>query len=858
MTTAPPQSTHTARKRTKKIPTDKTFFHLGGGLHTESSALTFPSEVTLDEENFEIYHDGSRKRRRGLNIEEGTDSQDISNTPYVNGDAVQTITWRDVNNDPTITYIVVQLGQYLHFYLNGEEISDNKHPYVVNLGPLATTDDTESLVSTPVSLDSGRGHLFLSGKNLQPSYISYTGADSEWTVESFPLWVREFKDVVDIYDRWGYITASGGEWTTIDEALADLPNSFEYNLRNRGWLFGDPDISAWKYALDLNQWPSKAMYPYAGWKTTDTNGTVQPSANWYSLGYDTKAWDSDKIEAELFGNSDIAKGSLIYNVFDTRVTVGMGASQLVAINNAEMSDFYNPDALNDGAREMTFDLGYDHDLEVGDYIECGKNGKYVMEEINNEGNFAFVNFDVTGQSFEIVAVDTQTVTFYWKLKIGDENVSDQAESIVVYSQSTIPSWRFESNFVNDAGEVFDIKPKAVAWYNGRVFHAGMDTPDWADHVFFSKIISSDTDYGTCYQAADPTHPAINALVGDDGGTIQIPNVGNIIDMVAMDASLLVFADQGVWEITGANNFTATDVRVRQITSAEAVSASGIVEIESGIIYTSHRGIYFISRSGQYGGLVVNSLTEGTIQSLWNSLSYKQQEYVQVAFDESKGLVYFLYNTDSSVTEQWYDAMLVLDMSFGAFYKYVFDASDSCFLIGVHSTDESSQPDEYKKMKFFIINETGTSLSVADFSQDKFTDFCGTERIPFLLTGYDNLSDFSRQRYAPVIHTFMKKTETGYTDDEPVGESSLTMQARWDFSNHSNSNKYGRQSQIYKHRRMYVPDGESDNYDSGEDVIKTRTKVRGRGKALQLYFEGEEGKDAHILGWAIHYNGVGEI
>ena len=162
------------------------------------------------------------------------------------------------------------------------------------------------------------------------------------------------------------------------------------------------------------------------------------------------------------------------------------------------------------------------------------------------------------------------------------------------------------------------------------------------------------------------------------------------------------------------------------------------------------------------------------------------------------------------------------------------------------------------MKYFIVTGDGITLQIADFSEDTFVDFDGAEHIPFLLTGYDNLADFSRQRYSPTIHTFMKKTETGYAEDGPTNASSLTVQPRWDFTNATSSNKFGREQQIYRHKRAYVPSGSTDKFDDGYDLVVARTKIRGRGKALQLKFTGEAGKDAHLLGWSLHYEATAEI
>ena len=87
---------------------------------------------------------------------------------------------------------------------------------------------------------------------------------------------------------------------------------------------------------------------------------------------------------------------------------------------------------------------------------------------------------------------------------------------------------------------------------------------------------------------------------------------------------------------------------------------------------------------------------------------------------------------------------------------------------------------------------------------------------------------------------------------PINESSVLLRPIWDWSDNTNSGKYGPQYQVYRHRRYYQPANSSDTFDDGQPVVVARSKLRGRGRVLHLEFEGEAGKDAHILGWTILY------
>jgi len=90
--------------------------------------------------------------------------------------------------------------------------------------------------------------------------------------------------------------------------------------------------------------------------------------------------------------------------------------------------------------------------------------------------------------------------------------------------------------------------------------------------------------------------------------------------------------------------------------------------------------------------------------------------------------------------------------------------------------------------------------------------------------------------------------------EPVSPSSCMVQARWGWSDHVNSGRYGTQFQAYRLSPNYIPAIVTDPYSYGFEVIVTRSKLRGHGRALSLYISSESGKDMHLLGWTVDITG----
>lgn len=81
----------------------------------------------------------------------------------------------------------------------------------------------------------------------------------------------------------------------------------------------------------------------------------------------------------------------------------------------------------------------------------------------------------------------------------------------------------------------------------------------------------------------------------------------------------------------------------------------------------------------------------------------------------------------------------------------------------------------------------------------------------------------------------------------MADSSLKMQARWDWANASSSQKFSQEVQVYRNVRP------NSGSAAGFPIVVTKNKVRGKGRALQLRFSSESGKDAEIVGWGIWIN-----
>ena len=142
------------------------------------------------------------------------------------------------------------------------------------------------------------------------------------------------------------------------------------------------------------------------------------------------------------------------------------------------------------------------------------------------------------------------------------NQDREAASGVVGVESTVIEERFST----------------VASFAGRVFFSGVDS-----RVYFSQILQDIRDIGDLYQVNDPTAQDFSDLLDTDGGNVKIPDAAGISKLHTFGASLLVFATNGVWRITGVDGvFRASEYSVYKVTDEGLSIKRSFVSGQNGV------------------------------------------------------------------------------------------------------------------------------------------------------------------------------------------------------------------------------------------------------------------------------------
>jgi hypothetical protein len=451
----------------------------------------------------------------------------------------------------------------------------------------------------------------------------------------------------------------------------------------------------------------------------------------------------------------------------------------------------------------------------------------------------------------------------------------------------------------------------VASYAQRLFYSGINSvvsggdarsPNYSGYIFFTQVIQSQDQLGKCYQVSDPSDPSINDLVASDGGTIQIPEATQIIKVVSSQASLLVFAENGVWEVYGdTGGFIATSFQVSKLSPNGVINPKSIVNVGGNFVYWSKAGIYLLSPDSGSGRFAAQSISLTSIQRLYLDIPDLGKNNCRGFYDEKENKVRWIYNdsetysTDNYINR--YSKELVLDLTLQAWYtnSISFLASNSPYIADYievpgyavsnsESTVEVGTDDVIvtsgatvvitdtiltnRSSLFSFLTLRGSSFTVSKYNSSSFTDWktagsgTGANYSSYIVTGYELFNDLMRKKQAPYIFFYFKRTEDGYTDsgtsltlDNPSG---CLVQAQWNWADSANSGKWGNQFQAYKLLRNYIPSGAADIFDYGDSVIVTKNKLRGSGKCLSLKIQSETGKDMKLLGWGISASAISKV
>jgi len=134
----------------------------------------------------------------------------------------------------------------------------------------------------------------------------------------------------------------------------------------------------------------------------------------------------------------------------------------------------------------------------------------------------------------------------------------------------------------------------------------------------------------------------------------------------------------------------------------------------------------------------------------------------------------------------------------------------------------------------------------------------------MVTGYQIMGEAARNKqiqwYIPHFERTERNLITTGTDTVYDFPSACTMQVRYDFTSTSTAGKWSGTFEGYRLKVPYMPAGGSDPepFDYSYEVISTKNRVRGAGRALQFSITSQPGKDIRLLGWDVVITGRSRV
>lgn len=448
---------------------------------------------------------------------------------------------------------------------------------------------------------------------------------------------------------------------------------------------------------------------------------------------------------------------------------------------------------------------------------------------------------------------------------------------------------------------------AVAAFAGRIWYGVTETgltggddysPSLGSMVFYSELTEDVERWRNCHSRNDPTTEDWSDPLATDGGFISIPELGQIYKMIPLGESLFILSSNGVWEVFGGDaGFSAQDQTVVKVTDVGPLSESSVVTGENLIGYWAESGIYAISIDSTSLRGVATNITEDTIQTLYDEIPIEQKALAIGSYDFLNKQVSWLYNTSALTSDFYYQRELIFSTIKGGFTKRYYEEIDDatangpylCGYLNLRKTiptvesinvtaggvlvtaggvavtvATSSAEQRTKSSTLYLVAHPQAStetIRVAGLTNFEFLDWplvqnddltYGRDSEAYLITGAITGGDTRADKVLPFVHVRAKRTETDWFETVSegvtmVGSSSILLSTQWDWTNDPASGRWGRAQQVYRLPRLIVLD---PSHIFAFDVIKTRNKVRGKGKAVSLKFSSEAGKDLYLHGWGL--------
>lgn len=419
----------------------------------------------------------------------------------------------------------------------------------------------------------------------------------------------------------------------------------------------------------------------------------------------------------------------------------------------------------------------------------------------------------------------------------------------------------------------------VAEHAGRAFFSGVldggvinpdgRTPNYTNFLFFSQLVKNKRDIVKCYQEGDPTSREGSDVVDTDGGFIRVSGAIGIKALRSLGDRLLIFATNGVWAVKGQETgFTATSFTVEKVCNFGCVSTGSIVMDGRSIYYWGTGAIYRLTPN-QFGDLEVVDMTTASLKAYYGGVLEQNKIRAMGSMNKYTNVVHWVFNNSNDIairgnriTELRYDVSrnaffpmeLSLEPTFipsllGSFLSVDRDASGIVPVRPVTGGVEASNT-----MKYWGVRRNSSGQLVLFFS--KYTDptyadwggwgVSAVDAPAHILTGDQTGGDLGVGKQMQYLTMLFRNIESVYGASTLLGEGSCLGRVQWEFTDLALAGRWSSLMQLYRKSRVFnVSD---TNSHDGHEMVITKTRLRGQGRAFCFYLTTEPLKGLNLIGW----------
>lgn len=807
-----------------RAQTNRLYTNFTKGLITEASPLAYPEGASLDEDNMEMLTNGDRVRRYGL--DSGTASAGYTAilwglapnlSPTIGASRVYTHYWKSAGEDQDTDFLVTCVTGVVYFDIVTSK--SNETPGYARKGFVIDLSSYKLSTSTATDVDydftgfaSGKGNLFIVNKHIEPLRVEYNSTTDAITVYTIAIRVR---------DHYGL-----DDDLAVDEDPRTLSAAHHYNLLNQGWEYSGGGLTT----------PTGATGSGPGGTVIPSDPTT-PDA---PTGFPTPAPVPEDPSTPTPGPITTPPYRPPTEVDEIQYLSRVGYTT----TNKEVE--YSFPVFNVGLNQPN-PAGpiYKYFATIGYYPSnakvwwAGKNAEGVFDPALLQKTF-FGNTRAARGHF-IIDPFTKNRT----------------------AVSGIPGL--------DAPDE-STRPDSVCFASGRVFFGHKTT------IYMSPILETAERAGQCYQEADPTSEDISDLIPTDGGFIEIPDADYIIALKPLADGIVVLARNGIWFVnSGSQGFTALDYTVNKVSSIGIQARESAVIANDTLFWWTKQGIQAITPAqGQFGAIpgqfAQQNITEMTIKKFYSEINEYSRTECKGVYDPATSTVIWLYRNDA--TKKRY--LLKYDLRFNAFIPQSVDTA-SIIPVDLFVSEYYNKGLQFDTFVSYLCLErrwNGAAqafyynLVNGNFVDDTFVDGRSAYEdynrvynpelpsiIPstlgtyesYIESGYEVLEDAVRKKQVPFLGVFFRYRN---------GDAACTMTTKWSWANAESSNKWSDPVYAYRPQKNYWRTTEENLTNMSKyDIIYTRNKVRGSGRAIQFRFsEAREGYGFTLIGWHAFYHG----